>query len=72
MYIFYRSDYPLYIERVGVQLIGDTLDLFECRVFTGSDAEAKAFAVTFAEELVNCRQTVLDFRNALTRTPNLL
>ena len=53
-------------------MIGDTLDLFECRVFTGSDAEAKAFAVTFAEELVNCRQMVLDFRNALTRTPNLL
>ena len=53
-------------------MIGETLDLFECGVFTGSDAEAKAFAVTFAEELVNYRQTFLDFRNALTRNPNLL
>ena len=67
--IHYNEEHPFYIEQIAVLLDSyrehDTLieayDVFECGVHLKTDTEAKAFGVSFAEELIKYRRELLRY-----------
>ena len=67
VYIYYTPNSPFRIQRIAVQLCDDYMDLFECDVHADTDIEAKAFANTFAEELISYRETYIKFLDAKNR-----
>lgn len=67
VYTYYTPNSSFHIQRIAVQLCDDYMDLFECDVHADTDIEAKAFATTFAEELISYRETYIKFLVAKNR-----
>lgn len=67
--IHYNVNHPFYVEQIAVLLESkiehDTLieayDVFECGVHCETDADAKAFGFSFAEELIKYRRELLKY-----------
>ena len=64
---YYNAENPFYIEQIAVLLDSNTnysaYDVFECGVYFTTEVEAKAFARTFAENLIKYRQEFANYHN---------
>ena len=67
----YNAENPFFIEQIAVLLDGNenysAYDVFECGEFFTTDVEAKAFARTFAENLIKYRQEFANYYNNRVR-----
>lgn len=71
----YNAENPFYIEQIAVLLDSNenysAYDVFECGAYFTTEVEAKAFARTFAENLIKYRQVFTNYyRQELTKYHN--
>jgi hypothetical protein len=61
--IFYNEDQPFLVEQIAVLLDNEyrAYDVFECLCKFESDVDAKAYAYSFAENLIQYRKSLSDY-----------